>query len=76
MTATATKAMQKKIDPLILDLRAKRLDFPFTIIYGSLEIISLRYFYFSTQIGNEQYEPLGAGCLALNRPFTQFHAQY
>ena len=28
------------LDPLILDLRAKRLDFPLTIIYGSLEIIS------------------------------------
>ena len=81
LTATATKAMRKKIedslgmihptevlvnpnrsniyfsslrrgncpdelanilDPLVLDLRAKRLDFPLTImvIYGSLEIIS------------------------------------
>ena len=48
--------MQEKIYPLILDLSAKRLDFPFTIIYGSLEIISSCYF--NTQIGNEQYELL------------------
>ena len=64
------------LDPLVLDLRAKRLDFPLTIIYGSLEIISSCYSHFSTLMGSEQYEPLRAECLARNRLFTQFHAQY
>ena len=27
-------------------------------------------------MGSEQYEPLRADCLAQNRLFTQFHAQY
>ena len=64
------------LDPLISDLRAKRLDFPLTIVYGSLEVISLCYSYFSAHIGNEQYEPLGAERCARNRLYTQFHAQY
>ena len=64
------------LDPLISDLGAKRLDFPLTIVYGALEIISLCYSYFSAHIGNEQYEPLGAECCAGNRLYTQFHAQY
>ncbi len=115
LTATATKAMQKKIkeslgminpmeilinpnrsniylsssrrgnrtdelgnilDPLVKELQAKRMDFPLTIVYGSLETISSCYLYFSTHLGSEQYEPLGAENVACNRLFTQFHAQY
>ena len=64
------------LDPLVKDLCAKRLDFPLTIVYGSLETISSCYSYFSNQLGHEQYEPLGAENLARNRLFSQFHAQY
>ena len=64
------------LDPLVKDLRAKRLDFPLTIVYGSLETISSFYSYFSNQLRHEQYEPLGAENLARNSLFSQFHAQY
>lgn len=64
------------LDPLVQDLRTKRMDFPLTIVYGSLETISCCYLYFSCNLGSEQYEPLGAENLARNRLFSQFHAQY
>ena len=64
------------LDPLVQDLRAKRMDFPFTIVYGSLDTISSCYLYFSCNLGTEQCEPLGAENLAWNRLFSQFHAQY
>lgn len=32
--------------------------------------------YFSSELGNEQYEPIEAPKLARNRLFTQYHAQY
>ena len=64
------------LDPFVQDLRAKRMDFPLTIVYGSLETISSCYLYFSCNLGTEQYEPLGAENLARNRLFSQFHAQY
>lgn len=51
------------------------MDFPLTIVYSSLEIISSCYMYFSAHLGSEQYEPLGAENVARNRLFTQFHAQ-
>ena len=64
------------LDPLVQYLQAKRMDFPLTIVYGSLETISSCYLYFSSYLGSEQYEPLGAESLAQNRLFSQFHAQY
>ena len=59
------------LDPLVQDLRAKRMDFPLTIVYGSLRTISSCYLYFSCYLGSEQYEPLGAENLARNRLFSQ-----
>ena len=64
------------LQPLVSDLRYRRLDFPLTIIYGTLETISSCYEYFSSHLQEEQYEPLGSPKLAQHRLFTQFHAQY
>jgi len=64
------------LQPLVTDLCYQRLDFPLTIIYGTLETISSCYEYFSSHLQEEQYEPVGAPKLAQYRLFTQFHAQY
>lgn len=63
------------LDPLLNELRSQRMDFPLTIVYGTLETISSCYEYFSS-VGDEQYEPVGAQKISRNRLFTQFHAQY
>ena len=64
------------LQQLVTDLCYQRLDFPLTIIYGTLETISSCYEYFSSHLQEEQYEPVGAPKLAQYRLFTQFHAQY
>lgn len=52
------------LDPLLKDLRSRRQDFPLTIIYGNLETIANCFSYFSSELGNEQYEPIDAPKLA------------
>jgi hypothetical protein len=64
------------LDPLIQELKMKRLDFSLTIIYGTLTTISDCYLRASHLMGPLQYEPLGTSPVAKNRMFTQFHAQY
>ena len=64
------------LTPLVTDLCYQRLDFPLTIIYGTLERISSCYEYFSSHLQEEQNEPVGAPKLAQYRLFTQFQAQY
>ena len=43
------------IRPFDFRFASQKVGFPFTIVYGSLEIISLCYSYLSAHIGNEQY---------------------
>lgn len=64
------------LQPLVTDLYSQRLDFPSTIIYGTLETISSCYEYFSINLQEEQYKPVGAPKLAKHRLYTQFHTQY
>lgn len=64
------------LSPLVSQLKLQRLDFPLTLIYGNLQIISDCYEYFSNNMENEQYHPVGASPIAKNRLFSQFHAQY
>ena len=64
------------LEPLITELKAKRLDFPLTLIYGSLATISNCYSITSRMLGPLQYEPIGSCTVAANRMFTMFHAQY
>jgi len=49
---------------------------PLTIIYGNLETIANCFSYFSSKLGIEQYEPVGAPKRDRNRLFSQYHAQY
>ena len=49
---------------------------PLTIFYGDLEGCSESFLYFSSVLGDNQYEPLHADKVAKNRLFTQYHAQY
>ena len=49
---------------------------PLTIFYGDLEGCSESLLYFSSELGDNQYEPLHADKKAKNRLFTQYHAQY
>ena len=46
--------LAKILQPLVTDLRYQRLDFPLTIIYGTLETISSCYEYFSSHLREEQ----------------------
>ena len=64
------------LSPLVSQLKMERLDFPLTLIYGNLQIISDCYEYFSNNLEDEQYYPVGASPAAKNRLFSQFHAQY
>ena len=54
----------------------EREEFPFTVIFGSLETISSCDSFFSHSMGNDQYAPKGALHKAENGLFTQFHALY
>ena len=64
------------LTPLIEELKAKRLSFPLTIVYGTLQVIGDCFLFASNVMGSSQYEPVGSSHDAVNRLFTQFHAQY
>lgn len=64
------------LDPLVDELKNRRLDTPLTLEYGSLEIVSDCFLYLSTKLGKHQYYPVDAVNIAANRLFTQYHAQY
>ena len=57
--------------------KAKRSAMPLTFFfYGDLEGCAESILYFSSELGDNQYEPLNADKVAKNRLFTQYHAQY
>ena len=62
--------------PYVEELKEKRSTMPLTIFYGDLEGCAESFLYFSSQLGESQYEPPGAEKVAKNRLFTQYHAQY
>ena len=64
------------LEPLLNELKDKRLDFPLTVIYGNLATISDCYLLASRLFGPLQYEPVDSSPVARNRMFAQFHAQY
>ena len=68
--------LDKILRPLVEELKKERLQFPLTVVFGNLETISSCYAYFSYAMKKAQYEPAGATPKAVNRLFTQFHAQY
>lgn len=69
--------LQAILEPLVNELKEKRLNFPLTVIYGNLETVSNCYVIASRLLGPFQYEPLNqTSPIATNRMFAQFHAQY
>jgi superfamily II DNA helicase RecQ len=68
--------LQPILFPLVEELKAKRSDFPLTIVYGNLRVIGECFSSVSEMMGLMQYEPVGSSQCAANRLFTQFHANY
>lgn len=64
------------LTPYAQELKAKRSAMPLRIFYGDLEGCAESFLYFSSELGDNQYEPLHADKVAKNRLFTQYHAQY
>ena len=62
--------------PIVLELLDKNVMEPKTLLYGTMEIISECYIFFSQHLGRQQYFQIGASQYAKNRLFTQYHAQY
>ena len=62
------------LSPLIQELKATHLDFPLTIVYNTLKVI--RECFLLASNGHSQYEPVGTSHVAINRLFSQFHANY
>ena len=54
------------LSPLVSQLKMERLDFPLTLIYGNLQIISDCYEHFSNNMEDEQCHPVGASPVAKN----------
>ena len=68
--------LQPILRPLLEELKAQHLDFPLTLVYGNLETIGECFLFATNMMGPLQYEPVGSSAEAVNRLFTQFHAQY
>lgn len=66
----------KILKPYVEELKEKRSSMPLTIFYGDLEACAESFLYFSSELGDNQYEPLDTNHIAKNRLFTQYHAQY
>lgn len=64
------------LTPFVEELKVKRSSMPLTIFYGNLEDCADSFLHFSSELGDNQYEPPDAPNVAKNRLFTQYHAQY
>jgi len=64
------------LTPFVEELKAKRSSMQLTIFYGNLEDCADSFLHFSSELGDNQYEPPDAPNVAKNRLFTQYHAQY
>ena len=64
------------LQPIVVELKAKKNQMPLTLIYGNLETIAECFVFFSNSMGKDQYYPSTALPLAKNRLFSQYHAQY
>lgn len=64
------------LTPFVEELKVKRSSMPLTIFYGNLEDCADSFLHFSSELGDNQYEPPDAPNVAKNGLFTQYHAQY
>ena len=58
------------------ELKVTRLDFPLTIVYGTLKVIGNCFLFASNVMDRLQYQPVGTSHVAIDRLFSQFHANY
>ena len=59
------------LQPIVVELKAKKNQMPLTLIYGNLETIAECFVFFSNSMGKDQYYPSTALPLAKNRLFSQ-----
>ena len=62
------------LDNLVAKLDSLGLNTPFTLVYGTLEVVSECFLYVSSKLGKKQYYPPGSQCISANRLFDQYHA--
>jgi hypothetical protein len=62
------------LDNLVAELDSLGLNTPFTLVYGTLEVVSECFLYVSSKLGKKQYYPPGSQCISANRLFDQYHA--
>ena len=69
-----------KLEPilsaLIEELKAKRLNFPLTIVYGTLKVIWECFLFTSNVMGVYNMNQVEIVMFAINRLFSQFYANY
>ena len=54
----------------------KKIDMPLTLVYGTLNICTESFLFFSNMLGKKQYFPVDAPHKSKNRLIGQYHAQY
>lgn len=74
--STGEERIIEPIKELATELKAKKIDMPRTIVYGSLAACGECFSFFHSFLGEEQYFPLGTAPIFDNRLFAQYHAQY
>ena len=74
--STGEERIIEPIKELATELKAKKIDMPRTIVYGSLAACGECFSFFQSFLGEEQYFPLGTAPIFDNRLFAQYHAQY
>lgn len=62
--------------PLADELKERKIEMPFTIVYGTLATCADAFLFFSQHLGKDQYFPAGADHISKNHLFAQFHAEY
>lgn len=67
----------KILQPFLDELCSKKINMPMTLFYfRSLEECGQSFLIFASQMGAQQYFPVGAEPKASNRLFAQYHARY
>ena len=62
---------EKLLEPIALDLKGKKVNYPTTIMYLPLRWCGFAFKYFEKQLGDEQYYPSSAEAKPENRLFAQ-----
>lgn len=66
--------LKEILEPMVHNLKEQKVLFPTTVMYLPLRWCRYTYKYFESQLGNDQYFPLGGDAKPENRLFAQYHA--